>query len=104
MKAGKLDRRITISVKSATRDSYGAEIIGWSTLATVWAEVLPISGREFFVAAQFVPEAQLKMRIRFREDFDETAKITYDNVEYDILYIAEIGRQDGLEILVKKPQ
>lgn len=103
MKAGKLDRRITISVKTATRDTYGAEIIGWSTLATVWAEILPLSGREFFVASQFVPEAELKIRIRFREDFDETAKISYNNTDYDILHIAEIGRQDGLEIIVKKP-
>ncbi len=103
MKAGNLDRRITISVKTATRDSYGAEIIGWSTLATVWAQVMPLSGREYFTAAQFVPEAELKIRIRFREDFDETAKITYNNIDYDILHIAEIGRQDGLEIVVKKP-
>lgn len=103
MKAGKLDRRVAISVKSATRDSYGAEIIGWSLLATVWAEVLPLSGREFFVASQFVPEAELKIRMRYREDFDETAKITYNNIDYDILHIAEIGRQDGLEVIVKKP-
>ena len=103
MKAGKLDKRVTIKVKSATRDSYGAEIIGWSTLATVWAQVMPLSGREYFTAAQFVPEAELKIRIRFREDFDETAKITYNNIDYDILHIAEIGRQDGLEIVVKKP-
>ena len=103
MKSGKLDSKITISVKAATRDSFGAEIIGYTVLANVWAEVLPISGREFFVAAQFVPEAQLKIRIRYREDFDETAKITYKSTDYDILYIAEIGRQDGLEIMVKKP-
>lgn len=103
MKAGKLDRRVAISVKSASRDSYGAEIIGWSLLATVWAEILPLSGREFFVASQFVPEAELKIRMRYREDFDETAKITYNNIDYDILHIAEIGRQDGLEVIVKKP-
>jgi SPP1 family predicted phage head-tail adaptor len=103
MKAGKLDRRITIQVKTATRDNFGAEIIAYNTLATVWAEVLPISGREYFTASQFVPEAQFRMRIRFREDFDETAQILYDGTVYDILYIAEIGRADGLEILVKKP-
>ena len=103
MKAGKLDRRVQIKVKTATRDSFGAEILTYSTLATVWAEVTPISGREYFSAAQFVPEASLKIRMRFREDFDETAIIHYDGIDYDILYIAEIGRADGLEVLVKKP-
>lgn len=103
MKAGKLDRRVQIKVKTATRDSFGAEILTYSVLATVWAEVVPISGREYFSAAQFVPEASLKIRMRFREDFDETALIYYDGVDYDILYIAEIGRGDGLEVLVKRP-
>ena len=60
-------------------------------------------GREFFAASQFIPEATVKFKIRFREDFDETAKITYDGVDYDILYLAEIGRADGVEILAKKP-
>lgn len=103
MKAGKLDRRVQIKVKTSSRDSYGAEILTYSVLATVWAEVVPISGREYFAAAQFVPEATLKIRMRFREDFDETALISYDGVDYNILYIAEIGRADGLEVLVKKP-
>lgn len=103
MKAGKLDRRVQIKVKTSTRDSYGAEILTYSVLATVWAEVVPISGREYFAAAQFIPEATLKIRMRFREDFDETALISYDGVDYNILYIAEIGRADGLEVLVKKP-
>lgn len=103
MKAGKLDRRVQIKVKTASRDAYGAEILTYSVLATVWAEVVPISGREYFSAAQFVPEASLKIRMRFREDFDETAIIAYDGLDYDILYIAEIGRADGLEVLVKKP-
>jgi SPP1 family predicted phage head-tail adaptor len=103
MKAGKLDRRIQIKVKTSTRDSFGAEIIAYSLLATVWAEELSVTGREYFAAAQFIPESTLKFRIRFREDFDETAIISYKGTDYDILYMAEIGRADGVELLVKKP-
>ena len=103
MKAGKLDRRIQIKVKTSTRDSYGAEILTYTVLATVWAEKVPVTGREYFAASQFIPEATLKFRIRFREDFDETALSTYDGVDYDIVYMAEIGRADGVELLVKKP-
>ena len=103
MKAGKLDRRGQIKVKTSTRDAYGAEILTYSVLATVWAEIMPVSGREYFSVAQFIPEASLKIRMRYREDFDETAKLSHDGVDYDILYIAEIGRGDGLEVLVKKP-
>lgn len=103
MKAGKLDTRIQIKVKTSTRDSFGAEIITYTLLATVWAEKVPVTGREYFAASQFIPEATVKFRIRFREDFDETAIITYDGIDYDILYMAEIGRADGVELLVKKP-
>ena len=45
--AGRMRDRVVIQTKSATRDAYGAEVITWSTLATVWASVESIGGREF---------------------------------------------------------
>jgi len=103
MNAGKLDRRIQIKNKTITRDAYGAEVIVYEVFATVWAEMLPITGREYFAANQTVNESMVKFRIRYKTGFDESAIISYGGSDYDILYIAEIGRKSALEILVKKP-
>lgn len=103
MKSGKLDRRITIQNRIETQNSFGEAVISYGTFATVWAEVLPLSGRELFTAAQTFPEAQLKVRIRYLAGVTEKHRILHDGVSYDILHIAEMGRREGLEILVKKP-
>lgn len=103
MKSGKLDRRITIQSRIETQNSFGEAVISYGTLAQVWAEVLPLSGRELFTAAQTFPEAQLKVRIRYRADVTEKNRILHDGISYDIIHIAEIGRREGLEMLVKKP-
>ena len=103
MNAGKFDRKIRIETRTETQNVFGEAVIGYSLFAEVWAEVKPLSGREFFISAQFVPEAQLKIRIRYLSGVDEKCRIVYEGTNYDILHIAELGRREGLEIVVKKP-
>ena len=103
MKAGNLDRRIRIETKSATLDSYGQQVVTWSLLAEVWAEIDPKSGREIMASMQTTPEQVKVFRIRYLPTVTETCRIVYRSEAYDILYIAEIGRQEGMEITAKKP-
>lgn len=45
--AGKRDRRITIQKPATTVDEFGQIVgSGWTDVATVWASIRPISGRE----------------------------------------------------------
>jgi SPP1 family predicted phage head-tail adaptor len=110
VQASKLDRRIRIEQPSVTRNNLGEAVATWSTLAEVWAQKINLTGRELYAAQQVVPEAQLKFRIRWRADIkpnrDEKMRIVdlRDAVTYGIQHIAEIGRQDGLEILVRSPE
>lgn len=46
MRIGKLQQRITIQSRTASLDAYGQEQNSWSTVATVWASVEPIGGKE----------------------------------------------------------
>lgn len=103
MRAGRLDRRIQIQTLTVTRDAHGGQLQTWTTLATVWAQVIPMRGKELFEAAQFQPGAEVKFVIRYRDDFDEKARIIYDGANFDIVHIAELGRQAGLEITAKIP-
>ena len=52
MDIGRFDKRITIQTRSATLDDYGQQIDSWSDLATLWANIKPISGREKLKAGQ----------------------------------------------------
>lgn len=103
MRAGRLDRRIRIETATITQDSHGGQVQTWALLAEVWAQVLPLRGRELFEAAQFQPGAEVKFVIRYRDDFDERARIVFEGRNYDIAHIAELGRRRGREITAKIP-
>jgi SPP1 family predicted phage head-tail adaptor len=104
MLAGKLDRRITIQQPVETQNSFGEVVVSFTNFAEVWAEVIHVSGREILTAGQILPDATLKINIRWLAGINEKFRILYENVAYDIQYIAELKRREGLQITVKRPE
>lgn len=68
MSAGKLNRRITIQRRSATLDDYGQESSGWTDIATVWADVRPIGGREKLRSMAVESTLTHTVLVRYRTD------------------------------------
>ena len=102
MRAGKLDRRITIESATLSVNAVGESVKAWATLDTVWAGVSALSGKEYVGAAQVVGEEQLIFRIRYRTDVTLHNRIIYNSEEYDIQHIAEVGRRQGLDLVGKR--
>lgn len=68
---GKMNRRITIQRKVEERDEAGYPIPSehaWQDVASIWAERLPLRGREFFAAAAAQHENTVRYRIRYRNE------------------------------------
>ena len=66
MKAGFRDQRVAIQSVTPSRDASGAVTSrSWSTLATVWAGVDPISGGEHLVAGQVQAKTRYKVTIEY---------------------------------------
>lgn len=97
------DRRVRIERKVITRDAMGGETVGYTLRATVWASVIHTRGREAFLAAQVTPTSDVEFRIRWRDDVVETDRIVHDGKNYDVQYIAEMGRRRRLRIVAKLP-
>ena len=64
--AGRLDKRVTLQSATRARDNHGQSIEPWSDVATVWASVGPLRGREFFAAQQVSAETTHKVTVRYR--------------------------------------
>lgn len=96
--AGALDRRITLQERTDTRDAAGEPIPAWTTLDTVWAALIPLTGREQFEAQQVNAQRPAKFQIRYRDDVTETMRISWDGEVWDINGISQIGRREGLEL------
>lgn len=66
MQIGRLNRRVVIQAKSATRDEYGAEVTTWTPWKTVWAHVRPLTGSAYLQASQRTVEALVSAEIVIR--------------------------------------
>ena len=94
MKAGPLRQRVTIQEKSALQNNYGEEVITWTDLATVWAEVEPLSGREFLEVKQITAEVSTRIRIRYRSGITPEMRIEFGSIVYDIHSIIHIEERE----------
>lgn len=64
LSAGRLRHRVTLQSRSAGADEWGAPATAWQDVATVWASVEPVTGREFFAGAQTQTSVTSKVIVR----------------------------------------
>ena len=77
MQAGTLRHRVTIEKPIESRDATGAMRQLWQPVADVWASIEPVTGREFFSAAQVQSTISTKVRIRFRVGITEKMRVKH---------------------------
>jgi SPP1 family predicted phage head-tail adaptor len=104
MNLGQLDRQITLEFKTAGKSASGEPTEAWGGAVVVFANRLPMSGREYFsaVGAQKVAEEMITYKIRFRADVRPgVARIQDGGRMYQIRHVVELGRQVGLELMAE---
>lgn len=89
MRSGQLRHRVTIQQKAPTRDTYGGEVEAWTAVATVWASVEPLQGREFLEGRQIQAEVSTRIRIRRRAGVVPHMRVVWGAHTYDIQAVIE---------------
>lgn len=84
MEAGRLDKRVTIQEPRINRNSLGEPETTWTTVATVWASVEPLQGREFWSQQQVQSEITTRIRIRHLPGVTAKSRILYSDLIYNI--------------------
>jgi len=87
MRIGELRHRITLQKLNPSRDSFGAEDPEWVDVATVWAAIYPISGREYFAAQQVNAEISTKIIMRYRTGVESKMRVTCGERTFEILAV-----------------
>ena len=98
MRAGKLDRMITIERKAETVTASGAVAATWIDIATVRAEVVQQTATEFLTGFGESENGTVIFRIRYLPGISTTDRVHFDGTLYDLKEITEIGRRRGLEL------
>jgi head-tail adaptor len=122
MRAGSLDRRVTIRRRTLTSSDSGEPIETWTNLvvrrpASMW----PVKGDERFGGPQEVAKEQIEFRVRYSADVaaltpldqvlhpalttEQAADPGYvvpTRSIHDVVAVLEIGRREGLKIITER--
>lgn len=122
MKAGTLDRRVSIQRRTLTQASDGSEIETWANISVRRpASMYPVKGEERFANPEKTAREQIEFRVRYSSDV--AALTPVDRLIYpaltdaqaadasyviptrsihDVLFVLEIGRRQGLKIVTER--
>ena len=84
MQIGKLRHKITIEDVTETINDIGEIVEEWEEFATVWAEILPLRGREYWASKQTTSEITGKIRIRYLADITSKMRVKFGERIFDI--------------------
>lgn len=82
--AGKLRHRVVLERQIHSRDEHGGVVVTWSTEAELWAEIVPLSGREFIAAQATQAGVNTRITIRWREGVTPAMRVRHGQDIYNI--------------------
>lgn len=84
MDSRSLNRIVVIQTPTATQDAAGQPIPTWATLATVWANILHLSGSETIKADAEASTVKASIRILRRTDINASMRVVHGTTNYQI--------------------
>lgn len=98
MRAGKLDRIITVERAATAVDDAGTPQETWATVATLRAELLDDVAEEKQREGGASTERMVTFQTRFCPGVTVADRITFEGQPFNLLQVKEIGRRRGLEL------
>lgn len=106
MRAGALDRQIYVfrvpATALATPNAYGVVRSVHAQSVPMRAELVEQNVSEEAHDSGSLTNTHLTFRLRFLAHVKPGDRLSYDNRNFDIVKVTEIGRRKGLEIVVKE--
>lgn len=97
MRAGKLDRTITIQRFTSEPNEYGTPVETWANVATLRAQIIQSSTEEF-IKGGAVDETVVIFRTRWLAGVTTADRLQYEDSFFNIKETKEIGRRKALEL------
>lgn len=104
MDPGRLRHRVVIQAQNTTATSdFGHGYANWTTAATVWASIEPLSGRELFQAKQVQPDATHKIMIRGGQTITPLNRLSHEGRYFNVLSVTnELERNFYKTLIVQE--
>lgn len=98
MNPGDLRHRITFQLQDLTQEE---EV--WNDVCTCWANIRPISGREYFQAETINSDLTHRIRLRYRSDIRPEMRIKYkERIFYIQSVINDYEKNVSLQLMCRE--
>ncbi len=85
MKSRELRHRVTIQRPTLAQDTQSGDITqGWEDVVSVWAQISPVSTREFIAAQAAQSKVTTRIKIRYRMGIDASMRVLHLDKVYQI--------------------
>jgi len=98
VRIGSLRHRVEIQQYDGSKDALNQPVENWTTVGTRWAEVKPLSGREFELAKQMHSETTHQIQMRYAE-LDSSMRLVHEGRIYNLLSIINTD-QRNIELVI----
>lgn len=99
MRAGQLNRQISLQQKLELKNDAGDIVKSWAELSKTWARKIDLSGRELEAAMSISQEITVKFLVRYREGVVHGMRILLGGESYHVIAaLDKKGNQDELQI------
>lgn len=103
MHIGRMGHRVTIQKDTKNRDTHGGPVHVWSDVATVWASVEPLTGKEILDADQVKANVTHRVRIRSYDGLTPKHRFLFGTRVLNIEVVRDIRERNvEMECLCKE--
>lgn len=102
MKIGGMRYRVELQRNVSNKDGEGFTQNIWQTEHTVWADIVPVSGREFLQSGTETAEVTFKIYIRYLDGIDADMRVKCGNDIYLITAVLGNRRKGMLTLMAKE--
>ncbi len=100
LKSGLMDQKATIETPTEGTNSIGEPTFTYSTFATRWLALLPLSGAERVASLQNEGTVTHRVRMRYTSGLKPKMRLVSDGRTFEIDSVVERGRREEHELLV----
>lgn len=103
MRAGQLNRRVTLQRRVETPSGTGGSTVSWQEIGGAWANIKHQSGAEVNRSDVPVSGVKASIRVRWRTDLDATCRVVYGSDLYDIKAVIEdLAGREFVDLVCEK--
>jgi SPP1 family predicted phage head-tail adaptor len=102
LRSGTMDNLAVVQTPTESANAIGEPILTWSTFATRWVAILPLSGNEQITALANEGNVTHRIRMRYTAGIKPKMRLVSEGRTFEIMSVVERGRREEHELMASE--